>query len=154
MAFAQDVRQCRTRGFVQHDVRQHKIEATAFKICVFGVLLAEMYCDWQRLRAGVCVAQHGCADVDGLNFAIGKASCPGQNAIADRDKKSKDLADESKKIIESFQKRMTDVLKDLETKKGFDYAVSYSRAGGSPFLYVNDKFDITNDVLAALNAKK
>ncbi len=77
-----------------------------------------------------------------------------QAAIADRDKKSKDLLDETQKFNESLQKRIHDVLSTLETQKGYDYVVSYSKAGGSNFLFVNDKFDITNDVLAILNEKK
>ena len=77
-----------------------------------------------------------------------------QAAIADRDKKSKELLDESQKFNETLQKRIHDVLSDLQTQKGYDYVVSYSKAGGSNFLYVNDKFDITNDVLMILNTKK
>ena len=77
-----------------------------------------------------------------------------QAAIADRDKKSKDLLDETQKFNEDLQKRIHDVLSVLETQKGYDYVVSYSKNGGSNFLFVNDKFDITNDVLAILNAKK
>ncbi len=77
-----------------------------------------------------------------------------QAAIADRDKKSKDLLDETQKFNEDLQKRIHDVLSTLETQKGYDYVVSYSKNGGSNFLFVNDKFDITNDVLAILNAKK
>ena len=77
-----------------------------------------------------------------------------QAAIADRDKKSKDLLDESQKFNENLQKRIHDVLSDLQTQKGYDYVVSYSKAGGSNFLYVNDKFDITNEVITILNTKK
>lgn len=77
-----------------------------------------------------------------------------QAALADRDKKSKELVEESQKFNENLQKRIHDVLSDLQAQKGYDYVVSYSKAGGSNFLYVNDKFDITNEVLTILNTKK
>lgn len=77
-----------------------------------------------------------------------------QSIVAERDRKSKDLMQETQKFNENLQKKLNDVLKTLQKEKGFDYAVSHSKAGGSPFLYVNDALDITTEVVAILNAEK
>ena len=77
-----------------------------------------------------------------------------QSIVAERDSKSKNLMQETQKFNENLQKKLNDVLKELQKTKGFDYAVSHSKAGGSPFLYVNDALDITNEVVTILNAEK
>lgn len=77
-----------------------------------------------------------------------------QNLTNDRDRRAKDLMDETAKFNENLQKKLSEILGNLQKEKGFDYVVSYSKGGGSPFLYVNDKMDITNDVVAILNAEK
>ena len=77
-----------------------------------------------------------------------------QTIAADRDRKAKDLMDETAKFNEILQKRVNEVLVQLQKEKGYDFVVSYSKNGGSPFLYVNDKLDITNEVLSVLNTSK
>ncbi|MBL7814952.1 MAG: OmpH family outer membrane protein [Saprospiraceae bacterium] len=77
-----------------------------------------------------------------------------QAIVAERDKKGKDLVEETQKFNENLQKKLNEVLATLQKQKGFDYAVSHSKGGGSPFLYVNDALDITNEVVAILNAEK
>ncbi len=77
-----------------------------------------------------------------------------QSIVAERDRKSKELMDETMKFNENLQKKLNEVLSGLQKQKGFDYAVSHSKNGGSPFLYVNDALDITNEVVAILNAEK
>ena len=77
-----------------------------------------------------------------------------QNIVAERDRKSKELMDETQKFNENLQKKLNEVLSGLQKEKGFDYAVSHSKSGGSPFLYVNEALDITNEVVAILNAEK
>ncbi len=77
-----------------------------------------------------------------------------QTIVAERDRKSKELMDETQKFNEDLQKKLNEVLSGLQKQKGFDYAVSHSKSGGSPFLYVNDALDITNEVVAVLNAEK
>jgi outer membrane protein len=77
-----------------------------------------------------------------------------QSIAADRDRKAKDLMDETTKFNEILQKRVHEVLVQLQKDKGYDFVVSYSKNGGSPFLYVNDKLDITSEVLTVLNASK
>ncbi len=77
-----------------------------------------------------------------------------QSIVAERDRKSKELMDETQKFNEDLQKKLNEVLSGLQKQKGFDYAVSHSKSGGSPFLYVNDALDITNEVVAILNAEK
>ena len=77
-----------------------------------------------------------------------------QAIVAERDRKSKELMEETQKFNEDLQKKLNEVLSGLQKQKGFDYAVSHSKNGGSPFLYVNDALDITNEVVAILNAEK
>ena len=77
-----------------------------------------------------------------------------QSIVAERDKKSKDLLDETQKFNENLQKKLNEVLSGLQKEKGFDYAVSHTNSGGSPFLYVNQALDITNEVVDILNAEK
>lgn len=77
-----------------------------------------------------------------------------QSIVAERDRKSKELLDETQKFNENLQKKLNEVLAGLQKQKGFDYAVSHSKGGGSPFLYVNDALDITNEVVEILNAEK
>lgn len=76
-----------------------------------------------------------------------------QAILAERDRKTKSLMEETQKFNENLQKKLNDVLKGLQKEKGFDYAVSHSKAGGSPFLYVNDDLDITREVVKILNAE-
>ncbi len=77
-----------------------------------------------------------------------------QSIVGERDRKSKELMEETQKFNENLQKKLNEVLAGLQKQKGFDYAVSHSKAGGSPFLYVNDALDITNEVVTILNAEK
>ncbi len=77
-----------------------------------------------------------------------------QSIVAERDRKTKGLMEETQKFNENLQKKLNDVLKGLQKEKGFDYAVSHSKAGGSPFLYVNEALDITREVVTILNAEK
>ena len=77
-----------------------------------------------------------------------------QSIVAERDRKSKELMEETQKFNENLQKKLNEVLSGLQKERGFDYAVSHSKSGGSPFLYVNDALDITNEVVAILNAEK
>ncbi len=77
-----------------------------------------------------------------------------QGLTSDRDRRAKELMDETAKFNENLQKKLGEILAQLQKDKGFDYVVSYSKNGGSPFLYVNEKMDITNEVVAILNAEK
>jgi outer membrane protein len=77
-----------------------------------------------------------------------------QGLVAERDRRSKELLDETQKFNESLMKKINDVLATLQKEKGYDYVIRHSAGSGSAFLYVNEKFDITSDVLVALNAEK
>jgi outer membrane protein len=78
-----------------------------------------------------------------------------QQSIAnERDRRGQDLMVETQKFNEILQKKVSEVLEQLQKEKGFDFVVSYSKAGGSPFLYVNNSLDVTNEVLTILNAQK
>ncbi len=77
-----------------------------------------------------------------------------QGLTGDRDRRAKELMDETAKFNENLQKKLGEILAQLQKDKGFDYVVSHSKNGGSPFLYVNEKMDITNEVVTILNAEK
>jgi outer membrane protein len=77
-----------------------------------------------------------------------------QGLVAERDRKSKELMDETQKFNADLMKKINVVLEALQKEKGYDYVIRHSRESGSAFLYVNEKLDITNDVLASLNAEK
>jgi outer membrane protein len=77
-----------------------------------------------------------------------------QALVGERDRKSKDLMDETQKFNTDLMKKINEVLATLQKDKGYDYVIRHSRESGSAFLYVNEKMDITNDVLAILNAEK
>ena len=67
---------------MQHDVRYDQVEASVLVIGVFGILLAEMHRNAQRLRPGVRITQHGCAHVDCVDLRVGERLGPGQGAVA------------------------------------------------------------------------
>ncbi len=75
-----------------------------------------------------------------------------QELVGERDKKSKELVDESQQFNATLQKRVQTVLGQLQQQKGYDYVMSYSKGGGGTLLYVNNKLDVTKEVLALLNA--
>ena len=77
-----------------------------------------------------------------------------QSLVEERDRKSKDLMDETQKFNTELMKKINEVLATLQKDKGYDYVIRHSNESGSAFLYVNEKLDITNDVLAILNAEK
>ena len=77
-----------------------------------------------------------------------------QNLVAERDRRGKELMEETQKFNDDLMKKINEVLGTLQKDKGYDYVVRHSKGSGSAFLYVNEKFDITNDVLATLNAEK
>jgi outer membrane protein len=77
-----------------------------------------------------------------------------QQIAQDRDRRGQALLEETSKFNEALQKKLDDVLAQIQKEKGFDYVVSYSKAGGSPFLYVNPALNVTTDVVKILNAKK
>jgi outer membrane protein len=77
-----------------------------------------------------------------------------QSLVAERDRKTKELMDETQKFNSELMKKINEVLSTLQKDKGYDYVIRHSKESGSAFLYVNDKLDITNDVLGILNAEK
>jgi outer membrane protein len=77
-----------------------------------------------------------------------------QSIVAERERRTKELLEETQKFNENLMKQINDVLATLQTAKGFDYVLRHSKDNGAPMLYVNEKLDITNDVLAILNAQK
>lgn len=77
-----------------------------------------------------------------------------QALVAERDRRSKDLIDETQKFNEELMKKINNVLSILQKEKGYDYVVRHTKESGSPFLYVNEKWDITNEVVKILNSEK
>ena len=76
-----------------------------------------------------------------------------QSIVAERESRSKALLEETQKGNETLQNRLAAVLADMQKTKGFDYVVSYQKGGGA-FLFVNPSLDVTNEVVAVLNAQK
>jgi outer membrane protein len=77
-----------------------------------------------------------------------------QGLVAERDRKGKELMDETQKFNETLMAKINDVLATLQKEKGFDYVIRHSKGSGSAFLYVNEKLDITKEVLTILNGEK
>ncbi len=77
-----------------------------------------------------------------------------QNLVAERDRRGKELMDETQKFNDDLMKKINEVLATLQKDKGYDYVIRHSKGNGSAFLYVNEKFDITNDVITILNLEK
>jgi outer membrane protein len=75
-----------------------------------------------------------------------------QSLMQERDRRAKELVDETAKFNESLMKKINDVLAQLQKEKGFDYVMRHTELGGSPVLFVNPKYDITNEVLTILNS--
>ncbi len=75
-----------------------------------------------------------------------------QELLADRDRKSKQLVDESQQFNVKLHDRVQTVLSQLQQQKGYDYVMSYSKGGGGTLLYTNPKLDVTAEVLTMLNA--
>jgi outer membrane protein len=75
-----------------------------------------------------------------------------QKLMADQERMTKALVDETTKIQEELQKEVKDILSALRKEKGYDYILNY--APGSGVLMVNDTLDITAEVLSRLNQKK
>ena len=72
-----------------------------------------------------------------------------QEFLADQERISRQLMEESTKINDELQVQIVRVIQDLKLSGQYDYVLSYG--AGSPVLAVNDSFDITALALAKLN---
>lgn len=72
-----------------------------------------------------------------------------QQLMADQDRISKELMEESSKINDELQSEIQGVLRIIQAQYGYDFVLSYG--SGSPVLAVNDSLEITQDVLDRLN---
>lgn len=72
-----------------------------------------------------------------------------QELMMEREKITQELMVESQKLNQELQEKLEKILKDLQTERGYDYILSYGP--GTALLMVNDKLDITEDVLSRLN---
>jgi outer membrane protein len=77
-----------------------------------------------------------------------------QSIMQEQQQAEKDLQTKMQSINENLLRQVTAVLEQKKREKGFDYVMSYSKSGVSPVLNANPAYDITNEVLATLNAKK
>ena len=75
-----------------------------------------------------------------------------QNLMAEQERVTKQLLDEGAKIQEELQDELISHLKDLKSKMGYDFILSYQPGG--QILLANDSLDITKQVLQLLNAAK
>lgn len=63
---------------------------------------------------------------------------------------SGELAKEQMAIQEEFQKKLDDFLAKFNEEKQYDFIFTYLKSGG-PILYANKAYDITQEVLDAMN---
>lgn len=63
---------------------------------------------------------------------------------------SAELAKEQMAIQEEFQKKLDDFLAKFNEEKQYDFIFTYLKSGG-PILYANKAYDITQEVLDAMN---
>ena len=75
-----------------------------------------------------------------------------QQLMADQEKITKELMEESGKINDELQSEITSTLRLIQAQYAYDFVLSYG--GGSPVLAVNDSLDITQEVLTRLNQSK
>lgn len=75
-----------------------------------------------------------------------------QALMKERDSKAKEFMDETTKFQEDLMKKINAVLAQIQKEKGYDYVLRHTEAGGSALMYVNPSLDITNEVIAILNA--
>lgn len=69
--------------------------------------------------------------------------------MAERDKAAKEIMEETSQINERLQKVLQDRLNEIKDKEGYDFILSY--VAGGPILIADEKYDITERVLAELN---
>lgn len=75
-----------------------------------------------------------------------------QQLMADQEKITKELMEESGRINDELQSAITSTLRVIQAQYAYDYVLSYG--SGSPVLAVNDSLDITREVLSRLNQAK
>lgn len=71
--------------------------------------------------------------------------------MEERDRRAKGLMSETQQFNESLQKKVTAVLEKMKGDKGYDFVMSYVKGGS--FLYTNNSYDITHEVIDALNSQ-
>jgi outer membrane protein len=71
--------------------------------------------------------------------------------MEERDRRGKGLMEETQKFNETLQKKVSAILDKMKADKGYDFVMSYVK--GSSLLYVNNSYDITHDVIDALNSQ-
>jgi outer membrane protein len=69
--------------------------------------------------------------------------------IAERDKLAKEMMDETQEINDRLQKVLQEKLDEIKKKAGYDFIFSYIHGGA--ILLADEKYDITDEVLEALN---
>ncbi|MEO0044799.1 MAG: hypothetical protein RL329_4248 [Bacteroidota bacterium] len=74
-----------------------------------------------------------------------------KSIMEERDRRAKGLMEETQKFNETLQKKVTAILEKMKEDKGYDFVMSYVKGGS--FLYANTSYDITHDVIDALNKK-
>jgi outer membrane protein len=77
-----------------------------------------------------------------------------QSLVAERERRTKDLMDETQKFNQNLMKKIEEVLGALQKEKGYDFVLRHSRESVAPMLFVNPSLDITNEVLTILNAEQ
>jgi outer membrane protein len=75
-----------------------------------------------------------------------------QRLTEEQGRLEKSLAEDRRNAMNEMYTKLEAKLRDLRSKIGYDYILSYSRGG--QILLANDSLDITREVLTLLNAKE
>lgn len=62
------------------------------------------------------------------------------------------LLKQQEEFSKELKKNLDTYLESYNKDKHYDFILSYSAGGGSPIMYANKQYEITNDVIAGMNA--
>jgi outer membrane protein len=65
---------------------------------------------------------------------------------------TEELMKQQDEMNKDLKKRLDAFLETYNKDKHYDFILSYSKGGGSPVMYANKQYEITNDVIAGMNA--
>ena len=65
---------------------------------------------------------------------------------------TEELVKQQEEMNKDLKKRLDAYLEQYNKDKHYDFILSYSAGGGSPVMYANKQYEITNDVIAGMNA--
>ncbi len=110
-----------------------------------GALLEREYNEYQQK------AQKGTMTGKEMQAQEKYLSSKQEALLAERDKLSKEIMDETTSINDRLQKVLQDKLAAIKKREGYDFIFSYIHGGA--ILLADEKYDITAEVLKELNSE-